>query len=141
MSDDKSNECIFCKIVSGEIPCAKVYEDEYTLAFLDIAPHNKGHTLVITKKHYETILDTPDKEIANLAVATKKVAAGVFDATDCGGININQNNFKIAGQEVMHIHNHIIPRFKKDGFKFWPQGSYSDGEMEEWREKIARVLK
>jgi len=132
--------CIFCRIVKGELPSAKIYEDDDILAFLDIAPKNKGHTLVIPKRHYETLLDVPEEVMVKLSLATKKVAMGVVDATDCGGFNVNQNNFKIAGQCVMHLANHIIPRFKRGGFRFWPSGKYAEGEIEEWRQKIAAVL-
>ena len=141
ISEHASEACIFCKIVAGEIPCAKIYEDDYTLAFLDIAPNNKGHTLVISKEHYETMLDIPDSVLQKLIIAVKKVSVAVKKGTGCGGFNIAQNNYKIAGQLVPHIHFHIIPRVEGDGFKFWPQGKYEDGEMEEWRKKIEDALK
>jgi len=133
-------DCIFCKIIAGDIPCAKVYEDDDTLAFLDIAPNNKGHTLVVSKKHYETILDTPDDMLCRIISAVKKVAAAVKKGTGCGGFNVTQNNYRIAGQLVPHIHFHIIPRIEGDEFKFWPQGKYEEGEMEKWRAKIAKEL-
>ncbi|MFH1064311.1 MAG: HIT family protein [Candidatus Woesearchaeota archaeon] len=135
------NDCIFCKILNGEIPCVKVYEDSEVLAFLDIAPNNKGHTLVITKEHHETMLDTPDELLSKLVVAVKKVGLGVYQATGSKGFNVAQNNYKVAGQLVPHIHFHIIPRNEDDGFEFWPQGKYGEGEMEEWRNKIVEALK
>ena len=135
------DDCVFCKIIKGDIPCSKVYEDEDTLAFLDIAPNNPGHTLVITKEHHETMLDTPDELLCKLIAAVKNVALGVKKATGCLGFNIAQNNYKMAGQLVPHIHFHIIPRVEGDGFKFWPHKEYAEGEMEEWRNKIAEALK
>ncbi len=108
-------ECIFCKIVAGEIPTNKVYEDENSLAFLDVNPRNPGHTLVIPKKHYETILNVPDNEIGELFKVVKKVAAGVKKATNADGISISQSNFRAAGQVVPHVHFHVIPRFNNEG--------------------------
>lgn len=133
-------DCLFCKIIAGEIPCAKVYEDDDTLAFLDIAPNNKGHTLVVPKKHYETMLDTPDDVLCKIMSAVKNVAAAVKKGTGCGGFNIAQNNYKTAGQLVPHIHFHIIPRVEGDGFEFWPQKKYEEGEMEKWQKKIEAAL-
>ena len=134
------DDCIFCKIVKGEIPSSKVYEDDYTIAFLDIAPNNKGHTLVISREHYENMIDVPDGVLQKMIIIVKKVAAAVKKGTECGGFNVTQNNFKIAGQLVPHIHFHIIPRVEGDGFKFWPTTKYGEGEMEEWRKKIEEAL-
>jgi histidine triad (HIT) family protein len=133
-------DCIFCKILRGEIPCAKVYQDNDTLAFLDIAPNNKGHTLVISKQHHETILDTPTETLQKLIAAVQKVSAAVYKATGSKGFNVIQNNYRVSGQLVPHIHFHIIPRNEEDGFEFWPQGKYEAGELEEWQEKVKKAL-
>ena len=133
-------DCLFCKIVKGEIPSAKIYEDDYVYAFLDIGPVNKGHTLVIPKQHYETFLDIPDDIVSKLAVALKKIADAVMKGVDADGFNIGMNNYEAAGQVVKHAHFHIMPRFRGDGLKLWPQGSYSDGEMEAVRQKITKHL-
>jgi histidine triad (HIT) family protein len=134
-------DCIFCKIVNGDIPSSKVYEDSETLAFLDISPVNKGHTLIIPKKHYETFEDVPADELGELIVKVQKVCKAVIKATNADGYNLIQNNKTSAGQEVPHIHFHIIPRYKDDGFKFnWENKKYEDEEMKEFKEKISKEL-
>lgn len=120
--------CIFCKIIKGEIPSYKVYEDDYTLAFLDIRPVNTGHTLVISKDHFENIYTTPDESYARLSLAVKKVTLAVKKALNSDGINIIMNNEKDAGQVIFHTHTHIIPRYKNDGLHGWPQKEYSKDE-------------
>ena len=106
--------CIFCKIVNKEIPAKIVYEDEDTMAFLDINPRNKGHTLVIPKKHYETLDEMPDEEMAKLMKTIKKVVE-ILKPLNFDGYNIVNNNKPAAGQEVPHVHFHIIPRYQNDG--------------------------
>lgn len=133
-------ECIFCKIIKGEIPCAKVYEDSDIIAFLDIGPVNPGHTLVVPKEHYETLMDLPDELASKLGVAVKKIAEAVKEAMNPDGINVTQSNLKAAGQLVPHVHFHIIPRIEGDGLKHWPQGKYEEGQMEEVRKKIEEKL-
>jgi len=134
-------DCIFCKIVKGEIPCSKVYEDENVLAFLDIAPVHKGHTLVIPKKHFETILDIPEQELKGLILAVKKVVIAVEKGVDADGFVVTMSNKKAAGQEVPHAHFHIIPRYEDDGLKHWPKVEYKEGEMEEYKNKLTEQLK
>ncbi len=133
-------DCIFCKIIKGEVPCSKVYEDDDVLAFLDISPNNKGHTLVIPKQHHETILDIPDELLKKVIMLVKKVS--IVLKKDSDGINILQNNYKPGGQLVPHIHFHIIPRFENDNHKFeWSHIKYEDGEVEQYRQKIENLLK
>lgn len=132
----ESGDCVFCKIIAGDIPCSKIYEDDNTLVFLSIAPISKGHALVVPKKHYVTLLDTPEEVVTKVVAVVKKVSAAVMKATGCDGFNIGQNNFEAAGQEVHHLHFHIIPRFKDDGLVSWPNGKYEEGEMNEYAEKI-----
>ena len=137
----KMEDCIFCKIVKGEIPAAKVYEDDYTLSFLDIMPANKGHCLVIPKKHYETFLDIPDKDLTNLMKTSKKVTKALSLSIGNGSYNIVMNNGKIAGQVVMHAHIHILPRFKGDKLRLnWSHKKYEDKEMEEYVDKIKKFV-
>jgi histidine triad (HIT) family protein len=133
-------DCIFCKIVKGEIPCQKVYEDDKTLAFLDIMPIHKGHTLLIPKEHHENMLDMPDDTLADLAKAAKKVAKAVKEATKADGFNISQNNGEAAGQAVFHFHLHIIPRFTDDGLKTWPHKQIPEEEMKEIQQAIKNSL-
>jgi histidine triad (HIT) family protein len=132
--------CIFCKIVKGEIPSEKIYEDSEVLAFLDIFPVNKGHALVIPKKHYETIMDLPDELLAKVAVAVKKVSAAVKKATNAEGISIGQSNHPEAGQAIPHVHFHVMPRYANDGFRHWKQGKYSEGEMRIYGEKVRKAF-
>ncbi|MDM5319362.1 HIT family protein [Bacillus altitudinis] len=111
------SDCIFCKIIDGDIPCAKVYEDEHVLAFLDISQVTKGHTLVIPKIHKENIYDmTP--EVSNYYFqAIPKIARAIKQEFEPIGLNLLNNNGEKAGQSVFHYHMHIIPRYGKgDGF-------------------------
>lgn len=124
-------DCIFCKIVNGEIPSYKIFEDEKNLAFLDIAPTSYGHTLVIPKIHYKNLEEIPEGELQNLAVAIKKVGALLKEKLKISGYNITENNDPIAGQIVPHIHFHIVPRYEGDGLELWPQKKLSDEQAKE----------
>jgi histidine triad (HIT) family protein len=124
----KESDCLFCKIVRGEIPCSKVFETDRVLAFLDIAPINKGHTLVIPKAHYENIWDLPSSLAPDLMDVIKKVGQALKDGLGAQGMNLGMNNGAAAGQLVLHAHWHLIPRFGDDGLSLWPQKSYSDPE-------------
>lgn len=121
---------MFCKIVSGEIPSYKIYEDESALAFLDIMPVNPGHTLVIPKKHYENIEAIPEEELADLIKVVKKVGLALKNGFGAKGYNLTENNDPIAGQIIPHLHFHLIPRVEGDDLKLWPQGKYGEGEAE-----------
>jgi histidine triad (HIT) family protein len=134
-------ECIFCKIVAGEIPSYKVYEDENCLAFLDIAPVNYGHTLVVTKKHYANMEEIPENELCQLIKAVKKVGKALKDGLGAAGYNIGENNDPVAGQVVPHIHFHVMPRRVDDGLKLWPQGKYEAGKAEETMDKLKMVFR
>lgn len=135
------NECLFCKIISGEIPSTKVYEDEHTLAFLDIHPVNIGHTLVIPKKHSANLYETPDETLAQMMAVVKKLSIAIKSAVSADGINIEMNNDPVAGQIIFHTHFHIVPRFSGDGFKHWHGArDYQDGEDAEIAKKIKTHL-
>lgn len=122
-------DCIFCKIIAGELPSAKVYEDDDTLAFLDIAPVVKGHALVIPKQHCSSIMDTPPEVLARTIAVVRTVARAQVDALGADGMNVTQANGQIAGQVVPHIHFHVIPRFARDGAPHqWQQRKYDDNE-------------
>ncbi|NVM21174.1 MAG: HIT family protein [Desulfobacterales bacterium] len=108
-------DCIFCKIVSGEIPSVKVYEDDIVLAFLDINPLNDGHLLIIPKAHAATIHDVAEADFLAVMSATHKLAAAVKKALNPEGLNLLQLNGKVAGQMVPHLHVHIVPRWSGDG--------------------------
>jgi histidine triad (HIT) family protein len=133
-------ECIFCQIASKKIPAKVVYEDESSLAFLDINPTNPGHTLVIPKAHIETILDIQPEELSNLTQAVKIVAHALSDALNPDGLNILQNNKEIAGQLVPHIHFHLVPRFKDDGVPYF-FGAQTKKMEEKELVKIANMIK
>ncbi len=136
ISEHASEACIFCKIVAGDVPSAKVYEDEKFLAFLDIGPVNKGHTLVIPKEHHEDIWTMPKEMLGNMMAVVQDVGKAVKKATDCYYVNVN-----VMGIDVPHAHIHLIPRHKDDGLELWPTGKYEEGEMEGWRRKIEEELK
>lgn len=110
--------CIFCKIVAGEIPCLKLYEDERVLSFMDIAPYNDGHCLVITKAHAPDLFSANAEDLAAVARATGKVATAVRDALQPAGLNILQANGPAAGQTVFHYHCHVFPRRAGDEASF-----------------------
>ena len=130
--------CLFCKILKGEIPSAKVYEDKHSYAFLDIKPINPGHTLLVPKKHFANLYEMPDEVLANLAPTIKKLAIAVKKAVGADGINIGMNNDAVAGQLVFHAHIHIMPRFKNDGHEHWRGArDYREGEATE----VARNIK
>lgn len=133
--------CIFCKIVKKEIPASIIYEDEYTLAFLDVAPANIGHSLVIPKKHYTDIHDTPDKLMGKIMEVAKKISSAIKKGVNADGINIYMNNEKAAFQAVFHAHIHVIPRFINDGLpEFHSKRSYKEGESKEVTEKIISAI-
>lgn len=111
---------IFSRIVAGEIPAHKVYEDDKVLAFLDITPDSKGHTLVIPKEEYKDILELPDELASHIIITAKKIAIAIKAAFKPDGFNFIQNNGSAAGQIIFHYHLHIIPRYadkKKDSNK------------------------
>ena len=108
------SDCIFCKIVAGDIPASKVYEDEYFLAFLDISQVTPGHTLVIPKKHARNLLEMTPDETAALFNVVSRVTKKVESATQPQGMNIISNMEEIAGQSVFHTHVHILPRYSQD---------------------------
>lgn len=134
-------DCIFCKIINKEIPSSMVYEDNNTIAFLDINPVNKGHTLVMPKKHYETFLDLPKNELETLFGKIQEVTKAVIKATNANGSNLLLNHKRAAGQVVDHVHFHVIPRFENDGLKHWPHGKYNEGEDKKIATKIKSFLR
>lgn len=115
MPASQHEDCIFCKIARGDIPCTSVFESEELIAFLDISPVNKGHTLLVPKAHMETLFDMPAGIGKTLFAAMKQVGSAVMKATGAEGLNVVQNNYSAAGQQVPHVHWHLIPRFADDG--------------------------
>jgi histidine triad (HIT) family protein len=133
-------DCIFCKIIRGELPSHTVYEDEKTIAFLDIRPVNAGHTLVVPKKHSNNIFDIEPQDWAATSESVRKIAVALEKGLGADGVNIAMNNREHAGQVVHHPHVHIIPRYKGDGLKLMPQRNYETGEAESAAEKIRSAL-
>ncbi len=124
----RDSDCLFCRIVAGEIPCDKIFESKSCMAFLDISPVNEGHALVMPKAHYPTLMDLP-KELGNdLIEALSRVGKAIMEATGADGLNLMQNNFEAAGQLVHHAHFHLVPRFSDDGLTLWPQSTYENQE-------------
>lgn len=121
-----SDTCIFCRIVKGELPSLRVFEDDALLAFLDINPMALGHTLLIPKGHYETLLDVPGETASRILPAAQRIGKALMAATQCAGFNCLQNNFAAAGQIVFHSHLHIVPRLEGDGLKQWPHNAKID---------------
>ncbi|MDD2935254.1 MAG: HIT family protein [Candidatus Pacebacteria bacterium] len=133
--------CLFCKIIKGEIPSTKVYEDENIFAFLDINPNNIGHTLVIPKKHSRNILDIEERDLKNVIMGVQKISQAIKKAVSADGINVMNNNEPVAGQVIFHTHFHIIPRFESDGYKHWKgKTKYAEGEAEQVAEKIRKEI-
>ncbi len=130
------NMCLFCKIVEGKIPSNKVYEDSKVLAFLDIAPVNHGHTLVIPKDHYKNMEEVPEDLLIHVVKIVKKIGKSLKDNLGVVGYNVIMNNDPIAGQIIPHLHFQIIPRNKNDKLKQWLQGEYKNDEAESIVNKI-----
>jgi len=136
-----TTDCIFCKIVDGQIPSAKIYEDGQVLAFLDIGPLSDGHTLVVPKKHFERLHDCPGELLGKVCECLGKIAKAVSDGVGSDGYNVLCNNGRAAGQLVDHVHFHIIPRNSGDGvFDRWPAYEYEQGKVERIAEKIRKNL-
>ena len=130
--------CLFCKIVTGQIPAVKIYEDKDVLAFLDIGPISDGHTLVIPKKHFEKLHDCPPEVLSKVSSNLGRIAGAVAAAMNCDGYNLLCNNGRASGQLVEHLHFHIIPRKTGDGvFDKWPHYKYPEGKIE----KIAAEIR
>lgn len=132
-------DCIFCKLANGEIPTAKLYEDDDFTVILDAGPATLGHCLILPKAHYANIYEMPEDLVAKAFVLAKKIATQMTRAMNCDGFNIVQNNGETAGQSVFHFHIHLIPRYK-GGEKIvanWTPGTLTD----EAREEIIRKFK
>ncbi len=120
-------DCIFCKIIAGEIPSTAVYEDEDFKAILDVGPAARGHVIIIPKKHAENIYELEDEDAAKVFPIAKKIATALKKTYDCDGVNVLQNNGKAAGQTVFHLHVHVVPRYYSDDVKImWEPGETPD---------------
>ena len=129
--------CIFCKIAKGKMPCYKVYESKKVIAFLDINPAVKGHTIIIPKKHYENVFDCKDKILAEVIKVVQKISIHYKEKLGGSGVNILNASGKSAEQSVFHLHFHILPRFDDDGYKTFPKTGYVKEDLE----NLANLLK
>jgi histidine triad (HIT) family protein len=135
------SDCVFCKIVAGQIPSTRVYEDEYSLAFMDIGQVNPGHVLVAVKKHADNIYALDDAQAAAVARAGVRVARAIRDAFKPEGLSVYQANGKAAGQTVFHYHIHLLPRHAGDGMELtWPVKNPPREKLEDYAGKIRAAL-
>ena len=133
---------IFSKIIAGEIPSFKIYEDKKVVAILDINPVNAGHLLVIPREEYITLMDMPDKLAEHTITVVKHLASEIQRITGAPGINIFLNNGVAAGQEVPHVHFHIIPRFEgDDAIPHWKRKQVSPEDLKELSELLSKSIK
>jgi len=137
-------DCLFCKIIEGEIPSAKVYEDDHVYAFLDISQVTTGHTLVIPKKHSENIYETDEDAASKVFASIPKITTALKKAYQPTGLNVLQNNGAIAGQTVYHLHLHLIPRYEADegfGMKWIERNDeFSGDDLQTIAQKIANEI-
>ena len=137
----KKNDCVFCKIINGEIPSKTLYEDDKFKVIFDIGPATRGHAIMISKEHFENIFEIDDSLAAEVFVLAKKLAAAMKTAFQADGFNVVQNNGKLAGQSVFHFHVHLIPRYEGDNaIKFWESKEISDEELTKLLEIVKKEL-
>ena len=142
-----ASDCIFCQIASGTATCEEIYQDDATLAFMDINPANDGHCLVIPKAHFENVFDMPPSVFGTVASTAAKVAHAVNEVLRPGGINLTQANGKTAGQSVLHMHIHVLPRRAGDNLLMnWSRDDSSDrrfdpGHIAEIAERLRSRLR
>jgi len=132
--------CIFCRIAAGDEPASIVYEDGMTLAFMDINPVTRGHTLVIPREHVATIYEASAAQAAALMIAGAKIARALKASLQCAGVNLYMANERAAGQEVMHAHLHVIPRYSGDGFGIH-RGPIRERSDRQYLEGIAEMIR
>lgn len=127
----RDKNCIFCKIVAGEIPSRTLYEDEDFKVMLDVGPAAKGHALIVPKEHYANIYELPEEPAGKAMKLAKRMATHMTEVLHCDGFNILQNNGEVAGQTVFHYHMHLIPRYKGgEEMILWKTNHFSDEEMD-----------
>lgn len=132
-------DCIFCKIIAGDIPSYTIYEDEEFKAFLDVNPASKGHALIVPKAHYANLFEIDEEVAARAMKLGKKLATRMTEVLGCDGINLLQNNNEAAGQTVFHFHMHLVPRYENPKNKYilnWSHETFSPEEMAEIRDSL-----
>ncbi|MBN2451548.1 MAG: HIT family protein [Lentisphaeria bacterium] len=130
--------CVFCRLVKGELPCDKVYEDDLVLAFLDIAPLTRGHTLLVPREHHTSATTLTPALAARMMEMAPRIGAALMRAVDAGGFNLILSNGTVAGQVVPHVHLHIVPRHADDGIVL-PHDTVRYGSEEHKNEILERV--
>jgi histidine triad (HIT) family protein len=135
------SDCVFCKIVAGQIPSTRVYEDEHTVAFMDLGHVNPGHVLVAVKKHAANLYELDDAQAAAVARASVRIARALKEAFEAEGLSVYQANGKAAGQTVFHYHVHLLPRHAGDGMELvWPVKNPPREKLEDYAAKIREKL-
>ncbi len=134
------DDCIFCKIASGQVPGQTIYEDDDVLAFLDIRPLNPGHTLIIPKRHSDNLLQASEAEAEKIVGVAKKIAPGILKAVGADSFNFTTNCGRAAGQIVFHTHFHLIPRVPADGYRLWSREDDKHDDLASVAEKIRKEL-
>ncbi|MCP4546444.1 MAG: HIT family protein [bacterium] len=134
-------DCIFCKIASGDLPAFKVFEDERVLAFLDINPGTRGHTLIIPRFHSKDLFALTDADSAAIMAAAQKIAPVLIRETGADGLNLHQSNGEAAGQVIFHYHMHLLPRWHGDSLcSPWTPGTSDSNDLQQFAERISRCI-
>jgi histidine triad (HIT) family protein len=134
-------DCVFCKIIQGQLPSAKVLETASAVAFLDIQPLAPGHLLLVPKEHYATLLDMPAREVGDLTAEIPRLARATLRAVAAPAVTVTSNNGNEAGQEVAHVHFHVIPRHRADGVQIeGARVAQSDEQQQSIRNRIMEAL-
>jgi histidine triad (HIT) family protein len=137
----RAPDCIFCKIIRGEIPSARVLDTDHAVAFLDINPVNRGHTLLVPKAHHAQLGELPEPVAAAIGALLPRLCRAVAAATAADGLNVIVNNGSVAGQTIDHCHWHVIPRFHDDSVDWpWPHQAYSGDDLNQMKSRIEREL-
>jgi histidine triad (HIT) family protein len=138
----KRDDCIFCKVVAGEIPCTKVLDDETLLAFMDISPLNNGHLLIVPKEHFENIFEIDPQTYGHLAATACRLSKAIGASLSPDGVTVMQLNGKAANQAVPHLHIHVVPRWKGDGLTIsaWEPATGDKEEISRNAESIKSKL-
>ena len=138
----KEDNCIFCKIIAGEIPSRTIYEDDDFKVILDANPASKGHALILPKEHCANIYEISEELLAKTTKLAKRLAGHMTAVLDCDGFNLLQNNGEVAGQTVFHFHMHLIPRYENDGIQIaYKPLDLTDVQIETMRQKISSGIK
>ena len=135
-----SDDCLFCKIIAGQLPSKKVFEDDKTVAFLDIHPVNPGHTLIVPKAHADTFLQSAPEDMQAVMATAKRLAPAILKSVGADACNVTTNCGRASGQIIFHTHFHVIPRFATDGYKAWQRAGDVHEDLTSLADKIRAAL-